>query len=256
MNEESKRVVLITGAGSGMGFRAVERFLLQGWSVAALDVNTDALDKLVSDGRLLILAVDVRSSEELAIAVQKIEAGFGTIDRVMHAAAIMPLGPLIDQSPSVIRNIMDINYQGLVNIVHATLPGMLKRNCGEFVSFSSLVGAVPVRYMGAYAASKAAVSTFTEVLAEENFRSGIQFVCVCPPVVATPLLDQARDTMWPKVLDEAKPMAPDDILDQVEKALKKGQFWLYPGPLLSTVYRCYQLFTAGYEKWCQPCYGK
>ena len=141
----------------------------------------------------------------------------------------MPLGLLTDQSPALALRIMAINYGGLVNITLAVLPGMLKRGRGDFISFSSMAGHLPMIYMGAYNASKSAVSTFTEVLYHENRDSGVRFLCVCPPIVATPLLRQAKDTVWPKLFDKGPAIQPEAVLDGIEPALSKGQFWLIPG---------------------------
>jgi len=152
--------------------------------------------------------------------------------RPSEAAAIMPLGLLVGQDTALIQRIMAINYGGLVNITHAVLPGMLQRGRGDFISFSSSAGHIPLLYMGAYDASKAAVCAFTEVLHHENLGSGVRFCCVCPPPVATPLLKQAQDTVWPKMFDQAAAITADEVLDATERALARGEFWVFPGPLV------------------------
>ena len=88
---------------------------------------------------------------------------------------------------------------------------------------------IPMLYTGAYTASKYAVRAFTETLYHENMQSGIRFACVCPPAVATPLLQQGRDTVWPKMLEsQGTPIAPRLVIDAIEAALKKGKFFVYP----------------------------
>ena len=57
----------------------------------------------------------------------------------------------------------------------------------------------------------------------------MRFACVCPPPVATPLLDQARETVWPKVFDQAPALDPQVVLDEIEKTLEADRFWVYPG---------------------------
>jgi short-subunit dehydrogenase len=149
----------------------------------------------------------------------------------------MPLGLLVEQAPAQIHKIMAINYGGLVNVAHAALPRLLARGRGEFVSYASLAGLMPTIYMGAYNASKFAVVAFTEVLYNENYGRGVKFACVCPPPVATPLLQQARDTIWPPLLDISPPITAEAVVEAVERGLVKGTFWIFPGPLTRLFWR-------------------
>ncbi|HDR8982664.1 SDR family NAD(P)-dependent oxidoreductase [Burkholderia vietnamiensis] len=226
-----KKVVLITGGGSGIGQRAAQRALAAGDSVAVLDLSASGFEPLGASKQLLRLTADVTDAGAVEKAVEEAESVLGPIDRVINAAAIMPLGLLMEQRKDLIHRIMEINYGGLVNIARAVLPGMLERRRGEFVSFSSSAGHIPLIYMGAYDASKAAVNAFTEVLFHENRGSGVKFCCVCPPPVATPLLNQAKDTVWPRMFDQADAITADDVLDATERALARGEFWVFPGPL-------------------------
>lgn len=237
MTKETKAPVLfITGAGSGMGQLAARRALDDGWRVAALDINADGLDALGSSPALLKLAVDVTDFDQVRAAAERTESELGPIDRATHAAGIMPLALALEQAPETARKIMDVNYQGLVYVAHATLPAMLERGRGEFVSFASLVGLVPVYYIAAYTASKFAVVAYTEVLAQENHGRGVKFCCVCPPMVATPLLDWARQTTWPKVFDLVPALKPESVLKKTERALRRSRFWVLPGPLTRLVW--------------------
>jgi short-subunit dehydrogenase len=141
----------------------------------------------------------------------------------------MPFGKLVEQDNAIIHKQMAINYGGLVNITQAVLPGMLERGHGDFVSFASMAGIIPMLLTGAYTATKFAVRAFTETLYHENLNSGIRFACVCPPAVATPLLQQGRDSAWPKMLEEqSEPIAPKVVIDAIENCLKKGKFFVYP----------------------------
>jgi NADP-dependent 3-hydroxy acid dehydrogenase YdfG len=238
------KVAFITGAGSGMGLLYAQRAIAQGWAVAAVDVNLAGLDKLPASNRILKLQVDIADYTAVAAAVERTERELGPIDRVFNAAAIMPLGRILDQKVDTIHRIMSINYGGLVNVTKAALPGMMSRRSGEFVSFSSLAGHMPTIYVGAYNASKFAVTAFTEVLYQENRNSGIKFVCVCPPPVATPLLDQGRATVWPKLFDEVAPISPESVLDQIERALLRGRFWVFPSFMTVLTYWMRRFFPA------------
>jgi short-subunit dehydrogenase len=125
--------------------------------------------------------------------------------------------------------VMEINYHGVVNVSKAVMPRLLERNDGELVNFASLAGWVPILYMAAYNASKFAVVAFTEVLAHEHKASKVKVLCVCPPPVKTPLLDQARDTVWPKVFDQGEAIEPRDVLAAIDKAVAQDELFVFPG---------------------------
>ena len=230
------KVALVTGAASGMGRLATRRLADTGAAVAAFDVNEEGLAE-TAEGRESVRpqVVDVTDAAAVAAAVEQTESELGPIERVLNAAAIMPTGYLMEQDLDVIHRIMDINYGGVVNIATATLRKMLERGRGELVNFASLAGWIPLEHFGAYNASKFAVVAFTEVLAHENRDRGVRFACVCPPPVATPLLDQAESK--PKILDQAPPIKPEAVLDAIDRALEAGRFWVFPGRGSSAAWR-------------------
>jgi short-subunit dehydrogenase len=141
----------------------------------------------------------------------------------------MPLGKVVDMDIEVFHKVMDINYNGLVNVSKAVLPKLLDRNEGELINFASLAGWVPILYMSAYNASKFAVVAFTEVLYHEHRDSNVKIRCVCPPPVKTPLLDQARDTVWPKVFDGGEHIEASDVLDAITASLEGDELFVFPG---------------------------
>jgi short-subunit dehydrogenase len=162
--------------------------------------------------------------------VAEVEAKLGPVNRLYNCAAIMPFGRLIEQDNGIIHKQMAINYGGLVNITQAVLPGMVQRGAGDFVSFASMAGWIPMLKTGAYTATKFAVRAFTETLQHEHLNSGIRFACVCPPAVATPLLKQGQESDWPKMLDgeQGEPIQPEVVIDAIEKCLEKGKFFVLP----------------------------
>lgn len=223
-------VVLITGAASGMGRLAAQRMAKGGAKVAAIDLNEEGLRQTASADpeRIRVYPQDVTDVRGVSELVARIEREQGAIDRVYNAAAIMPTGLLLDQSPELINRITEINYFGTVNVTMATLPRMLQRGRGDLIQFASVAGWTPTLHFGAYNASKFAVVAFADVLYHENRGKGVRMVCVCPPPVATPLLDQAKSQ--PKILDAVgPPLAPDAVLDAIEQGLERGNFWVFPG---------------------------
>lgn len=231
-------VVLITGGGSGMGQLAARRFADEGKHVAIFDVNSEGL-QATAEGRDNVhgWTVDITDAAAVKQAVVEVEAKLGAVDRCYNAAAIMPFGKLMDMNPQATMRMMDINYGGLVNIAHAVVPGMAARGAGDFISFASMAGLIPTMLTGAYSASKTAVAFYTETLYHEHINSGVRFACVCPPPVATPLLQQGRDTVWPKMLDQSDTIEPAMVIDKIEQCLEKGEFWVFPNSQAKLGYR-------------------
>lgn len=225
------QVLFITGAGSGIGQLSAKRALQSGWKVAAVDVNQQGLDALgANSDSLLKLPCDITDPIAVQSAVEQCENILGPIDRLTNAAAIMPLSEIMDQGGDMIHRIMNINYGGMVNVSQAALPKMLARGRGEFINYASMAGHWPILYMGAYNASKHAVAAYTEVLFHETRNSGVRIVCVCPPIVATPLLEQAK-SCWPKIFDIFPPITPETVLDEIERKLPGKSLWVFPGPM-------------------------
>ena len=237
------KVALITGGGSGMGQCAARLLAEQGASVAILDVNEAGMaETAASSSNITAYTVDVSDTDAVKIVVAAVEANLGPIDRVYNAAAIMPFGNLMEQDPKLQLKLMDINYGGLVNIATAALPGMLERGRGDFISFSSMSGIIPGLLMGGYCATKAAVSSYTEILYHENRDSGVRFVCVCPPPVATPLWKQAHDTVVPELTKASETIQPEEVLEDIEKSLEAGKYYSFPGKQTRMGYIMRRLF--------------
>jgi len=221
------KVALVTGAGSGMGRLASQRMSAAGATVVGFDLNEEGLRETGrSCERFVAVPLDVTDERATAEAVAKVERDTGPIARVMNAAAIMPTGLLLDQDARLVNRIMEINYGGTVNVTMAALPAMKARGEGDLVNFASIAGWYPSLHFGAYNASKFAVVAFTEVLAHENRTSGLRFACVCPPPVATPLLDQAKSN--PKILEGVPPIEPAQVLDAIERDLARGRLMVFP----------------------------
>ncbi len=222
--------IFITGAGSGMGQLAARNYAELGYQVAAVDVNEKGLLETAENHQnIRTFKTDVTSYDAVLEAVEETESRLGPIRRVYNAAAVMPLGRVVDQDIDVFHRVMDINYNGVVNVSKAVMPRLLERNEGELVNFASLAGWVPILYMAAYNASKFAVVAFTEVLAHEHRDSNVKVLCVCPPPVKTPLLEQARDTVWPKVFDQGQHIEAPDVLNAINEAIAGDELFVFPG---------------------------
>ena len=160
----SLKTVLITGGASGIGRAFVERMSNQGWRVVVVDMNESALAELASD-TVSTFTCDVANLERVKATVNEITESVGSIDRLIHCAAIMPAGKLATMPAETTNLLMTVNYGGTVNVVQTVLQDMLARDTGEMIVFGSSGGSVPVPDCGAYCASKAATNTYMEILA-------------------------------------------------------------------------------------------
>ena len=221
------RVVFVTGGGSGMGRLAARRMAAAGAKVAAIDVDEAGLAETAGGhAGIHTWRLDVTDNQAVLATVKEVEDRLGPIDRVYNAAAIMPTGLLMEQDTETILRIMEIDYSGVVHVAKAVLPGMLERGRGDLINFASIAGWGPTLHFGAYNAAKFAVVAFSEVLHHENRDTGVRILAVCPPPVATPLLEQA--TSKPRVLERGKPIEPGQVLDAIERDLAKGKPFCFP----------------------------
>lgn len=235
------RVAVVTGGGSGMGRIFARRMADGGAQVAIVDVNETGLHE-TKDGRPNIhpYVCDVTDRARVEEVIATVEREHGAIDRVVHAAAIMPASPLLSDDPERVKRLMRINYDGTVHLTYATVPKMVERGSGDFIVFGSVAAYALTPNLGAYCATKGAVNAFVEVLIMENQGSGVRIHLTCPPMVNTPLIKQALDTAPPKSLqkglDRNIAAKPEEIVELIERAVEKGQSISFPGPMAKGLY--------------------
>jgi short-subunit dehydrogenase len=166
---------------------------------------------------------DVTDLKQVRDTIAHIEDTLGSIDRLTHCAAIMPTAPILEQDAELINKMMSINFGGTVNLVKTVLPLMRQRGYGQLVIFGSIAGSVLGPELGGYNATKAATNAFAEVLIHENRGSGVHILLVCPPMVKTPLIEQAMGTKnIAESLEKNRMADPKFIVDEIDKALAKG----------------------------------
>lgn len=227
------KVALVTGAASGMGRVAALRLANAGAKVAAVDLDPRALERLAGESPNIHTHVcDVSNLEAVEALIAQVETGIGAIDRLTHCAAIMPGQSLRDMPAASITRMMNINYGGTVNMVKSVMPLMEQRGRGDIIMFGSMAGDVLALNLGAYCATKSATNTFAEVLARENKGGPLRLLLVCPPMVNTPLIEQAIEH-GPAGLVESREagrmVSPEFIIDAVESAIEQGKWVVRPG---------------------------
>jgi NAD(P)-dependent dehydrogenase (short-subunit alcohol dehydrogenase family) len=227
------KTAIVTGGASGMGRICALRLAQQGIKVAVFDMDEAGMKETASSAdNIYCFKCDVANSEEVVTNVRQVIDQLGPIDRLTHAAAIMPSRAIINEDVASVNRMMNINFGGTLNLVTAVLPAMLARNSGEIVLFGSVIGEAMLPNLGAYSASKAAVNVYGETLAWELDKTGINVHVVYPSGVDTPLVDQAMQQDVPKSIaygkDNGQLSKPEDIIDAIDEGIKKGRKRIYP----------------------------
>ncbi|MGH9941405.1 MAG: SDR family NAD(P)-dependent oxidoreductase [Pyrinomonadaceae bacterium] len=188
----TKRVVLITGASSGIGRALALELARRGAKLGLMARRAGALRELVAEvesagGHALALPVDVRDADAMRAAVVRAETEFGRIDVLIANAGIGEPTLAASLDPLMVAEIMAVNVNGAVNAVAAVLPGMLGRGAGQLVAISSIAAYRGLPGSGAYCASKAALSSFFESLRAELQGTGVSVTTIHPGFVDTPM---------------------------------------------------------------------
>ncbi|TDC63909.1 SDR family NAD(P)-dependent oxidoreductase [Actinomadura sp. GC306] len=168
------RTALVTGAARGLGALAARRLAAAAWDVVAVDLDTDGLARTaLRSPNMHVRTCDVTDPD----AVADVVAMAGPVQRVVHAAMIAPAAPALEQPLAEVEHVLRTDVLGTVNVVRATLPGMLERGRGELV----LCPDHPVPGASAAAAASAAVAAYTDALWAEHGNQGVTFRCCRTP---------------------------------------------------------------------------
>ena len=179
------RVVAITGAASGIGLAAAQRFAAAGYTVVVLDIDANRLPEEAATLGAASYVLDVRSGESVNATFAAIASEVGPIDVLVNNAGIGVAADLLSSSWEDWQRTFDVNVHSMFHTCRASLPSMLERGAGIIVNTASVAGLVGIRDRSAYCTSKSAVIGFTRALTADYAHRGIRANAVCPGTVAT-----------------------------------------------------------------------
>ncbi|KZK78284.1 putative oxidoreductase [Pseudovibrio sp. W64] len=220
----TKPLIIITGASSGIGAAIAKSFSAAGHPLLLLARRVEQMEAL-SLPNTLCRGVDVTSREQLIAAVKEAEEKFGPADALVNNAGCMLLGDLSVQDPTEWDRMIDLNVKGVLNGIHAVLPGMKARKGGSIINVSSIAGRKTFPAHAAYCGTKFAVHAISENLREEVAADNVRVMTIAPGAVQTELLSHTTS---------------QDIIDGYEQWKKEMGGVLDPQNVADTVLFVYQ----------------
>ncbi|MAZ88057.1 MAG: hypothetical protein CL693_10450 [Cellvibrionaceae bacterium] len=227
MSNYQNQVVLITGAGGGLGAEAARQFGEQGAKLAISDINEDKLEQTSAELKTQGFNVfsrlcDVTHEDDVKAFVDGCVEHFGRLDAAINNAGIDPAHNLLADTPlDDYQRTMDINVKGVFLCMKYQIPHMVKQGGGAICNIASVAGIGGAPFMSVYAASKHAVVGLTKTASYEYGRQRVRVNCVCPFITMTDMFEQTlavmpdRDEAIKKLTQGAglkRPAQPEEIV--------------------------------------------
>jgi NAD(P)-dependent dehydrogenase (short-subunit alcohol dehydrogenase family) len=232
------KVVLITGAASGLGWALARHWHAKGWQLVLADIDAPLLKQrereLNTPERVRAVVADITNAEHIqALATQTGEA-FGRLDLLINNAGITHRSPASQTDPAVFRKVMAVDWQGPVELTLACLP-LLRASRGKIVCIGSMAGWMPVPGRAAYCAAKSALTQFFEVLRLELETDGIHVLMAYPSFLDTPIEHHAlgkdgQPAQHPRSMVGGLRSA-EWMAELIDQGLQRRKRWLLPEPV-------------------------
>ncbi|KAF1297877.1 3-oxoacyl-ACP reductase [Enterococcus sp. JM4C] len=188
--EFANQTVLVTGAGSGIGYAQAEAFLAQGARVYGLDLQEPKMCQLQAayPETFAFQVGDVKELAVLRLTVEACRSRFGEIDILLNTAGILDeYRPLLETSEELWDELMAVDVKSVFQLTKLVLPEMLKRESGTIINMASIASLVAGGGGIAYTAAKHAIAGFTKQLALDYADKGIAVKAIAPGAIQTPM---------------------------------------------------------------------
>ncbi|MGC5530298.1 SDR family oxidoreductase [Streptomyces sp. SR-10] len=227
MNHLQDKVVVITGASSGIGAVSAKALAARGAKIVAAARGQEDLDQLVTDikkagGTAAARLTDVTDAADMQALADFAVDTYGRIDVLINNAGLMLFSYWKDLALDDWNRMLDVNIRGYLNGVHAVLPMMLRQKSGHILNMDSVAGHQVGDGAGVYSATKFFVQAMTESMRKElGVREGIKASTISPGVIDTGWADKVTDPAGRRAAQELNAIAisPQSIADAVVYAL-------------------------------------
>ena len=225
-----EKVVVITGASSGIGESTAKLLAAQGAKVVLGARRSNRIDTVVKEisaagGKAIGFVTDVTKRAQVEGLIQRAVEGFGRVDVLINNAGIMPIAPIAALKVDEWDRQIDVNIKGLLYGVAAALPQMQKQKSGHIINITSVFGIKVFAPGGTvYCATKAAGRALTEGLRMELHSQNIRCTMISPGAVATELPEGSSEEATRKNLREFMKMAisPNSIARAIAYAIEQA----------------------------------
>ncbi len=204
MGRNAARVILVTGASSGIGRACAIALSHSGHTVygttrrSPMEVRTEVRQSLDPSCHLEFLQVDVTNDESVRAAVDHILSKAGRIDALVNCAGFGTAAAVEDTRPADFLAVLDTNLLGTLRCCRAVLPHMRSQRSGTIVNVSSIAGRMGIPFQGSYSASKFALEGMSEALRMEVRPFGVNVVLIEPGDFKTGFTDHRQTTVLAK----------------------------------------------------------
>jgi NAD(P)-dependent dehydrogenase (short-subunit alcohol dehydrogenase family) len=242
--ELQDKIVVITGAGSGIGRALAVRFHAQGAKqIICADINIDNAQQTADMIGGVAMMADVSREQDTARIIEDTETSIGPIDLFCCNAGV-GLGQSIDSPNTEWQAVWDINVMSHVYAARHLVPRMVKRGGGYFLNTSSAAGLLNQIGGAAYGVTKHAAVGFGEWLAIHHQHEGIGVSMLCPQAVRTAMTAVDNDAVAAAANNGM--IEPEELADTVVEELRKESFLILPHPI---VREYMQNKTSNYDRW-------
>ena len=216
---DQKKLVVITGASSGIGAATAKAFAAAGYPLLLLARRVELLEAMGLPNAIC-RKVDVLDLGGLRAAIAEAEEKFGKVDCLVNNAGIMINGPADKQDPEDWQKMLDVNIRGVLNGIHLVLGDMIAREEGTIINMGSIAGRKTFNEHTVYCGTKFAIHAITENIREEVANKNVRLITIAPGMVYTELLDHGcADSARDGWLDYAKQIGgalqPESIAETV-----------------------------------------
>jgi len=232
------RVVVITGASSGIGRAAALAFAQRGENLVLASRRGGELEALVADcevlgARAIAVPTDVADNRQVKKLAAEAVGRFGHIDVWVNNASVSAYGRFLDVPLAATRRVLDVNLMGHVHGARAALKVFSAQGTGTLVNVSSIIGEVSVPYMTAYSIAKAGTNALTESLRQELAMAGtrsIRVTSVMPATIDTPFYRNVANYSGRRMLPPPPVYPPEIVAAAIVRASRHPKREVFAGP--------------------------